>query len=187
MENPYYEYFKDVKGLGNNKYYTGIGHIYKSRGGIQRGYGFFIPGCPTGKKRGLGLGTILKSIFSTVTPLIKKVAPHILKAVGTTATDTIANIAKDSIQGSNFKESTIKHGKTALNQLKTQLPKAFTGVIEQYKNDPVDENETSYDIEYPEDGPLPPPPKKRKYTRRQPHKSHKKKLKKRYPGLKYFE
>lgn len=192
MENPYYEYFKDVKGLGNDKFYTGIGHVYKSRGGIQRGYGFFVPGIPSGRKRGLGMGTILKSIFSSVTPLIKKFAPHVLRTVGTTAADTIANIAKDSILGNNLKESAVKHGKTAFNQLRTQLPETFSGVLhqQQYKNGTLPEDENSFDIEYEEESPQIYQPKRRKSTRFHTipqRKNLRKRLNKQYPGLRHFD
>lgn len=120
-ENPYYGYFKEVVGRGSGEYYTGIGQIYKSRRGIQRGYGNFVGGFPYGARRGLGLGSTLWSLFRMATP--------ISKVLGSKAVDVVSNIAKDGIEGSNVKEAAKKHARAGMSDLFARMPKAFAGMM----------------------------------------------------------
>lgn len=124
--NPYFHYFKTVVGRGNGEYYTGIGNIYKSRRGIQRGYGIFLPGVPHGARRGLGLGSVFKSLFRVATPILRNIGT----ALGSTAVDVLSNTAKDALQGSILTQSFLKHGKTGAQDLLSKVPRAFSGTIE---------------------------------------------------------
>lgn len=129
MTNVYYDYFLNKVGRGGGQYYTGIGQIYRSKRGLQTGFGVYVPGSGVGRRRGLGWGAILSSIFRVATPLIKRVAPVLFKTLGTTAVDTVAGAAKDGIAGMNFKDSLIKRGKEGVQELISSAPAAFKGVI----------------------------------------------------------
>lgn len=119
--NPYYGYFKEVTGRGSSEYYPGIGQVYKARRGVQRGYGYFVGGNPYRTRRGLGIGSALMSLFKMASPF--------LRVLGSKAVDVAANIAKDSIQGDNFKSSAIKHASTGAKQLLGKVPEAFSGLM----------------------------------------------------------
>ena len=140
--NPYYGYFKEVVGRGSGQYYPGIGQVYRARRGIQRGYGHFFAGTPYRTRRGLGIGSALMSLFRMASP--------ILRVLGSKAVDVAANIAKDSIQGDNFKSSAIKHTSTGAKQLLGKVPEAFSGLMT--KNIPPIRNELSTDSEPAETG-----------------------------------
>lgn len=144
-ENPYYGYFKETVGRGNGKYYTGIGHVYTARRGIQRGTGFFVPGASMYSQRGMGFGSVFSSLFRMASP--------ILKVLGLKAVDVVSNIAKDTIDGQNVKESVIKHvsneGKQLLGKVPTTIKNILnkTGLTEEQTNSQAPEAEVSTPFE----------------------------------------
>jgi hypothetical protein len=123
MENRYYEYFKEAVGKGDGQYYANIGEIYRMRPGIQRGYGQFVVGSRLqGRyKRGMGIGSAIMSLFKRAVPL--------LKVLGSRAVDLASNIAKDTIQGNNVKESAIKHASNEANTLLSNAPSTIANFL----------------------------------------------------------
>jgi hypothetical protein len=121
-ENKYYGHFKAVIGRGEGNYYANIGHVYKKRPGIQRGYGRTLIGHKlSSRQRGLGFGSTLMSMFRMAAP--------ILKVLGSKAVDVVSNVAKDAIRGENVKDSVIKHAKNQASDIINQAPAAFTGLV----------------------------------------------------------
>lgn len=175
--NPYYGYFRELSGRGNGEYYTGIGQIYKSRRGLQRGYGFFMPGTPVGSRRGLGIANIFKSLFKIATP--------ILKNVGSRAVDLLSGTAKDVLQGSNVKESFMKHGRDAASKLIADAPGAFSGFIT--REGPSDDVSSYGDSEEEGVHTRVIPRKRRKViSSRIRARNNNKRLKSQYPALQYL-
>jgi hypothetical protein len=121
-DNRYFGHFKAVLGKGEGTYYANMGHVYKKRPGIQRGYGHYMMGHKlTSRQRGLGFGSTLMSMFRMAAP--------ILKVLGAKAVDVVSNVAKDAIQGQNVKDSVIKHAKNQANDIISKAPAAFTGLV----------------------------------------------------------
>jgi hypothetical protein len=121
-ENPYYSFFKETIGRGSGKYYTGIGHVYTTRRGLQRGSGFFMPGAPMFNKRGMGFGNVMRALFRMATP--------ILKVLGSKAVDVASNIAKDTIQGENIKDSAVRHVSNEGKQLLGRVPSSIRNILD---------------------------------------------------------
>lgn len=123
MDNKYYGHFKAVTGGGvYDGYYTNMGQVYKTRPGVQRGYGHHMVNPRlSSRQRGLGFGSTLMSMFRMAAP--------ILRALGSKAVDVVSNVAKDAIQGSNIKESVVKRGKDGVNDIIAGAPAAFTGLV----------------------------------------------------------
>lgn len=187
-ENIYYNYFLNKIGRGGGEYYTGIGHIYKSKRGLQTGYGVFVPSGGFGRRRGLGIGTILSSIFRIASPILKSIGAPILKALGTTAVDTVAGAAKDGIAGMNMKDSIIKRGKEGVHEIVSAAPAAFRGIVARSNlyNDRLNSS-TIPDTEDEEDGSIYQEPvrKKRRIIHNIKQKG-KRRLGNKYPALRYF-
>jgi hypothetical protein len=122
MDNKYYGHFKAVMGKGDGSYYANMGHVYKTRPGVQRGYGSYIVNPRlSSRQRGLGFGSTMMSLF--------KMAAPILRSLGSKAVNVAANVAQDAIQGSNIKDSVIRHAKNEVSGIIEQAPAAFTGLV----------------------------------------------------------
>jgi hypothetical protein len=122
MDNKYYGHFKAVMGRGDGSYYANMGHVYKTRPGVQRGYGSYIVSPKlSSRQRGLGFGSTLMSMF--------KMAAPILKALGSKAINVVSNVAQDAIQGSNIKDSAIKHARSEVSDIIAQAPAVFSGLV----------------------------------------------------------
>lgn len=121
-ENKYYEHFKAVVGRGDGGYYANMGHVYKVRPGIQRGFGHYTVGARlSSRQRGTGFGSTIMSMFRMAVP--------ILKALGSKAVNVVSNIAQDAIQGSNIKDSAVLHTKNEVGDIMAKAPGIFKGLV----------------------------------------------------------
>lgn len=88
---------------------------------IQNGYG----------QKGAGIGQLLKKFMTWITPLAKKhVLPSIesgVKTVSTQLVNSIADFAKDTIDGKNYKEAANDRYQEAVNILKKKAEDKFEG------------------------------------------------------------
>lgn len=123
VHNPYYEYFRDSVGKGDNRYYSGIGDIYSTVPEFQQGYGVLTRGgvYPYRTQLGYGWGTWITNLFRFAKPLLKRGVKEVA--------DLTSKVANDAIQGRNFKDSLKKHVSTRASELIEQAPEAFTGLI----------------------------------------------------------
>jgi hypothetical protein len=82
-------------------------------------------------QRGYGLGGTFKRFFNWIVPLFKQNALPLIKqgatAVGKEALGTVANIAKDVVDGKPINESVQENANTAISNLKTKAEKVLTG------------------------------------------------------------
>lgn len=121
--NPYYEFFRDSVGKGDNTYYSGIGDIYSTVPEFQQGYGVLTRGglYPQRTQLGYGWGTWFTNLFRFAKPLLKRGVKEVA--------DLTSKVASDAIQGKNVKESLKKHASTRASELIEQAPEAFSGLI----------------------------------------------------------
>lgn len=75
----------------------------------QRGGGDFPVYVGRVRQRGHGIGDIFKSIWRFLSPVVKTLAPHALRAG--------ANIVEDVSSGNSWKDSTLKHGPSVVKQI----------------------------------------------------------------------
>jgi hypothetical protein len=75
----------------------------------QKGGGDFPVYVGRTRQRGHGIGDIFKNIWRFFFPVLKTLAPHVLRAG--------ANIVDDVSSGNNWKDSTFKHGPSVLQQI----------------------------------------------------------------------
>jgi hypothetical protein len=123
--NKYYKHFLLTLGSGiDSQVEPNIGSVYRYRGGLHKGRPHLVLGS-IHRRRGLGFGSLLQSLFQRAAPL--------LRTLGTKTVDIVSNIAKDSLQGANIKDSAIKH-------IQQAVPEAFSGLIN--REEPVKENFT---------------------------------------------
>lgn len=121
-QNRYYNFFRDSIGKGEGVYYKDIGHVYKSPGGLQRGFGkIYMRGRMFHSRRGLGFGSTLMSLFRLAKPMLKN--------LGSKAVNLAADVAKDVIHGDNVKQSALKHLSSEAKTFISKLPQPFSGLI----------------------------------------------------------
>ena len=99
--------------------------MYRQLGGVQtvfRGPMY---------QQGYGLGGYFKRFFRWIIPIAEQhLLPHIksgAETLGKQAVQTISDIAKDSINGRNIKESSKEHFDTAINNLKEKIENKLSG------------------------------------------------------------
>lgn len=133
--NPYYEYFRDSIGKGDNLYYTGIGDVYSSLPEFQRGYGIVSRTVKNGSRPqlGFGIGTWLSNIFRFAQPLLKRglkevAEPLVSKGIREVA-DVASKVASDTIKGAKFTDALKKHTSKKASELIQNAPSAFSGLI----------------------------------------------------------
>jgi hypothetical protein len=56
-------------------------------------------------QRGSGFGDVFKKFFRWIVPIVKKNSEPVLRTIGKEALHAVSNIANDTLQGKNFKES----------------------------------------------------------------------------------
>jgi hypothetical protein len=82
-------------------------------------------------QRGYGLGGSFRRFFSWLVPIVQKHAlPAInsgLQEIGKTALSTAADIAKDTVAGKSFKDSTQQRVNSAIDSLKEKAEKNMSG------------------------------------------------------------
>ena len=104
VHNPYYEFFRDSVGKGNNMYHAGLGDLYSNVPDFQSGYGILTRSSLIQGSRaqlGNGIGSFFGRLFQFAKPLLKREAKEVLK-IGT-------NIANDVLEGQDAKTSVKKH------------------------------------------------------------------------------
>ena len=76
-------------------------------------------------QRGMGLGSMFKSFFRWIAPIVKTHAVPVIKDaakfVGTEAIKTAANITSDAIDGKNFNESIKERAKETIENLSDKV------------------------------------------------------------------
>jgi hypothetical protein len=98
-----------------NKYY--VDQASNSRYPVFRGMDI---------QRGYGLGGIFKKFFSWIMPIVREHALPVTKTIGKEMLKGAINVANDSLEGKNVKESAKSRTKEVLNNLKeTQLGKGY--------------------------------------------------------------
>lgn len=141
QHNPYYEFFRDSIGKGDNLYY--VPGIDTFDGGIptfKRGYGI-IPrndGQPGIRPLlGYGIGDWLSRIFRFAQPLLKRGLNEIAKPMVShglkEAADVAGKIASDTLKGVRFKDSFKKRASEKAGELIEKAPSAFSGLIRKSK------------------------------------------------------
>jgi len=83
----------------------------------QRGGGDFPVYAGRMRQRGHGIGDIFRSIWRFISPVLKTLAPHALRAG--------ANIVEDVSSGNTWKDSTFKHVPTVVKK----FPEAISNVV----------------------------------------------------------
>jgi hypothetical protein len=77
-------------------------------------------------QRGYGLGGIFKKFFSWIMPIVREHALPVTKSIGKEMLKGAINVANDSLEGKNVKESAKSRTKEVLNTIKeTQLGKGY--------------------------------------------------------------
>jgi hypothetical protein len=121
--NPFYDQFKleCVKG-GGLRDEDDLGEFY--RGSMyQRGYGLGFGEPFIGNDMcGYGLGQTLSNLFQMAWPLLKRG----MKFLGTSAVGTVADIARDVIEGKNVKESAKERVTKTAQDILAKAPKAIS-------------------------------------------------------------
>ena len=78
-------------------------------------------------QKGYGLGNLFKSFYRWIQPIIKtQIYPRIQetsKVIGHEALRTAANIAKDTLEGKNFRESLKERGREGVDNFVNQIEK----------------------------------------------------------------
>lgn len=179
MPNAYFEFFKDSIGKGSNKYYSGIGEVYRSSSRYQKGYGLLGVSQNNYGRRGDGLGSMLSNLWRIAFPMIKKGA----QKLGSAALDVATNVATDALSGKNIKEAATEHLKKKGSELLKEINPSLIGTIDKPKDN----------VEIPPSSTKPvlaatPPSSFRKITRKRVPTKVKYKVSKkpRYPALKYM-
>ena len=97
----------------------------------QKGYGL---GKRFGHQTGYGFGGLFSKIFNFVRPYLLKAKDHALpllksgvETVGKEMVKSVAEIAKDVIEGKNLKESAKHHLNKTVDTLATQAEQKMTG------------------------------------------------------------
>ena len=90
-----------------NKYY--VDQASNSRYPVFRGMDI---------QRGYGLGGIFKKFFSWIMPIVREHALPVTKTIGKEMLKGAINVANDSLEGKNVKESAKSRTKEVLNNLK---------------------------------------------------------------------
>jgi hypothetical protein len=80
-------------------------------------------------QRGFGFGDIFKKFFTWIVPIVKKNALPLMKDVGRELVKTTSNIAYDTIDGQNFKNSTIKRINETMDYIQNQYGKGKTNIL----------------------------------------------------------
>lgn len=111
--NPYYEYFRDSVGKGDNKYKTfrsGVGEFVRISPDFRRGYGIVSRDALFNSRAqlGHGIGSFFGSLFNFAKPLLRRGAKELLN-LG-------SNVANDVLSGENFKDTLKKHVKGKINE-----------------------------------------------------------------------
>lgn len=112
--NPYYEFFRDSVGKGDDQYNTyrsGIGEFVRISPDFRRGYGITSRGDIPFNARiqlGTGIGSFFGSLFNFAKPLLRRGAKELLN-LG-------SNVANDVLSGENFKDTLKKHVKGKINE-----------------------------------------------------------------------
>lgn len=82
-------------------------------------------------QRGYGLGGTFRRFFSWLVPIFKEQALPVIKSglreIGKTAVITTADIAKDAVNGRDFKSAFRDHVTTGIDNLREKAEKTFTG------------------------------------------------------------
>lgn len=108
LHNRYYLYFKESQGGGasSEKYVPDLGFVYSYNTNLRRGRGqLFL------RRRGLGFSSFFSSLFQRAAPFLRN--------IGTKAVDVVSNIAKDTLQGENLKDSAVKNITKAVTEFVT--------------------------------------------------------------------
>lgn len=117
--DPFYEHCKRMAMGGGFKPGDSdeIGQVYKS---IlhQQGFGFSPEMYDYDETYGLGLGQMFSKLFRAAAPAVKSG----LKYLGKTAVGTVADIAKDALNGDDLKESATRHVQNALGDVFAKAP-----------------------------------------------------------------
>lgn len=106
--NKYYRFFLsqvNKRQAGGGVAIPELGEIYHFRNGLRRGNGHLVLG-HVRRRRGLGIGSFLLSLFQRAKP--------ILKTIGTKAIDVASDIAKDALSGKDIRSSAISNISEAL-------------------------------------------------------------------------
>lgn len=111
--NPYYEFFRDSVGRGDNHYNTyrsGIGEFVRISPDFRKGYGIISRDSPYDARTqlGTGIGSFFGSLFNFAKPLLRRGAKELLN-LG-------SNVANDVLAGENFKDTLKKHVKGKINE-----------------------------------------------------------------------
>jgi hypothetical protein len=111
--NPYFEYFRDSVGKGDNQYNTyksGIGDFVSLSPDFRRGYGISSRDTMYNPRvqLGAGIGSFFGSLFNFAKPLLRRGAKELLN-LG-------SNVANDVLSGENFKDTLKKHVKGKINE-----------------------------------------------------------------------
>lgn len=111
--NPYFEFFRDSVGQGDNKYNTyrsGIGEFVRIAPDFRKGYGIISRDSEydTRVQIGTGIGSFFGSLFNFAKPLLRRGATELLN-LG-------SNVASDVLAGENFKDTLKKHVKGKINE-----------------------------------------------------------------------
>lgn len=133
--NPYYEYFRDSVGKGDNLYYSGIGDIYSAVPEFQRGYGILTrrSAAVTRSQLGYGFGSWLSNIFRFAKPLLKRGMKDVAQPLMSRGIQEIAEVAgkvaSDTLQGAKFSDSMKRRTTEKAQELIEKVPGAFSGLI----------------------------------------------------------
>jgi hypothetical protein len=88
-------------------------------------------------QRGYGFGDIFKKFFSWIVPIVKKNAYPVLKDVGKQIVKTTSNIAYDTIDGQNFKNSSKHRIGETMNYIENQYGRGKTEYKKRRKNEKI--------------------------------------------------
>ena len=84
-------------------------------------------------QRGMGLGSMFKSFFRWIAPIVKTHAVPVIKDaakfVGTEAVKTATNIASDAIEGKNFNESVKERAKETIENFGGKVSNVIQKVV----------------------------------------------------------
>jgi hypothetical protein len=123
--NPFYSHFKVLASTGQGiNLEDGIGDVY--RGVLfQRGYGLGYNAADVYAMQGLGFQDVLSSLFRVVSPYLQSG----LRYLGNEAVSTVANIAKDAINGENVKEAAKQRTANTAEEIYAKAPDAIARVF----------------------------------------------------------
>jgi hypothetical protein len=78
-------------------------------------------------QRGYGLGSVFRRFFNWATPLARTHLMPIISHVGKAAINTVADIAKDTTSGRNFRDSARDRINATVDSLKQETEKKLRG------------------------------------------------------------